>query len=136
MSRVFTSIRRAVVVGMFLASMSSTALAESLHIDHRTLDPLPSELLRLARWVSEYYAAPIGEVIRSMLPLHGEFTLSEKARLSEHGGERLAALESKTGLSAREALELELLSSFKRRLRAMVRAIWDVSRVWVSLVAK
>ena len=46
MSRVFTSIRRAVVVGMFLASMSSTARAESLHIDHRTLDPLPSELLR------------------------------------------------------------------------------------------
>ena len=31
---------------MFLASMSSTARAESPHIDHRTFDPLPSELLR------------------------------------------------------------------------------------------
>ena len=46
MSRVFTSIRRAVVVGMFLASMPSTARAESLRLDLRTLDPLPSELHR------------------------------------------------------------------------------------------
>ena len=30
---------------------------------------LTGELLRLGKWISEYYLAPLGEVFRSMLPL-------------------------------------------------------------------
>ncbi|HEY1213939.1 MAG TPA: primosomal protein N', partial [Bryobacteraceae bacterium] len=33
---------------------------------------LDEELLRLARWIAEYYCAPLGEVLRGMLPLSGE----------------------------------------------------------------
>src|SRR5581483_11471249 len=33
---------------------------------------LDAELLKLARWIAEYYCAPLGEVLRGMLPLSGE----------------------------------------------------------------
>ncbi len=33
---------------------------------------LDAELLRLAHWIAEYYCAPLGEVLKSMLPLSGE----------------------------------------------------------------
>jgi primosomal protein N' (replication factor Y) len=41
----------------------------------RLLDPEPvydDELLALARWVADYYCAPLGEVLRSMAPLAGD----------------------------------------------------------------
>jgi primosomal protein N' (replication factor Y) len=42
----------------------------------RVIDPRPvldDSLLRLGRWISDYYLAPIGEVFRTMLPLGAEF---------------------------------------------------------------
>src|SRR5579863_1722750 len=33
---------------------------------------LGAELVRLGRWISEYYLAPLGEVFRSMLPLSAD----------------------------------------------------------------
>ena len=33
---------------------------------------LDRELLDLASWIAEYYCAPIGEVLKGMLPLSGE----------------------------------------------------------------
>lgn len=41
----------------------------------RLLDECPvldSEMLRLGQWIAEYYCAPLGEVLRGMLPLAGE----------------------------------------------------------------
>ncbi len=41
----------------------------------RVLDEEPvldEHLLRLGRWIAEYYCSPIGEVLKSMLPLTGE----------------------------------------------------------------
>jgi primosomal protein N' (replication factor Y) (superfamily II helicase) len=37
---------------------------------------LDDQLLRLGRWISDYYLAPIGEVFRTMLPLNAEFKRS------------------------------------------------------------
>jgi primosomal protein N' (replication factor Y) len=34
---------------------------------------LDEQLLRLGRWIADYYLAPIGEVFRTMLPLNAEF---------------------------------------------------------------
>src|ERR1700727_2757402 len=34
---------------------------------------LDDQLLRLGRWIADYYLAPIGEVFRTMLPLSAEF---------------------------------------------------------------
>src|ERR1700676_2233086 len=40
------------------------------------LDPQPvldEQLMRLGKWIADYYLAPLGEVFRSMLPLSAEF---------------------------------------------------------------
>jgi primosomal protein N' (replication factor Y) len=42
-------------------------------------------LLRLARWIADYYLAPIGEVCRSMLPLMAEFKRSIGYRITDQG---------------------------------------------------
>ncbi|HMF78079.1 MAG TPA: DEAD/DEAH box helicase, partial [Bryobacteraceae bacterium] len=46
---------------------------------------LDSELLDLARWIAEYYCAPIGEVLRGMLPLGGEIRRSTQYSLTSSG---------------------------------------------------
>lgn len=51
---------------------------------------LDESLMRLARWISEYYLAPAGEVFRTMLPLAAEFrrtlvyTITDAGRLALH----------------------------------------------------
>jgi primosomal protein N' (replication factor Y) len=52
------------------------------------LDPAPvldERLLRLGRWIADYYLAPIGEVFRTMLPLTAEFRRSIGYRLTDVG---------------------------------------------------
>src|SRR5579872_3837874 len=54
----------------------------------RLLDAEPvldGELLALARWISGYYCAPMGEVLRGMLPLSGEIRRSKVWSLTETG---------------------------------------------------
>ena len=46
---------------------------------------LDEQLLRLGRWIADYYLAPIGEVFRTMLPLNAEFKRSIGYRLTEEG---------------------------------------------------
>ena len=52
------------------------------------VDPAPvldDQLLRLGRWIADYYLAPIGEVFRSMLPLTAEFKRVVGYRITEQG---------------------------------------------------
>jgi primosomal protein N' (replication factor Y) len=54
----------------------------------KVLDEAPAlseELLRLGKWISDYYLAPIGEVFRSMLPLNAEFRRAIVYRITEDG---------------------------------------------------
>jgi primosomal protein N' (replication factor Y) len=46
---------------------------------------LDDQLLRLARWISDYYLAPLGEVFRTMLPLMAEFKRAIGYRIAEQG---------------------------------------------------
>ena len=46
---------------------------------------LDDQLLRLGRWISDYYLAPIGEVFRTMLPLSAEFKRVVGYRITEVG---------------------------------------------------
>ncbi len=57
-------------------------------------------LLRLGRWIADYYLAPIGEVFRTMLPLNAEFKRSIGYRMTEQGHMALHAA-STGGSSAR-----------------------------------
>ena len=52
------------------------------------LDPAPvldAQLMRLGRWIADYYLAPIGEVFRTMLPLSAEFKRTITYRITEQG---------------------------------------------------
>jgi primosomal protein N' (replication factor Y) len=67
------------------------------------LDPAPvldERLLRLGRWIADYYLAPIGEVFRTMLPLTAEFKRSIGYRLTDDG-QMVLHLAGMSGSSAR-----------------------------------
>ncbi len=46
---------------------------------------LPDELMELARWIAAYYVAPLGEVLRGMLPLSAEVKRQFFYRIAEAG---------------------------------------------------
>jgi primosomal protein N' (replication factor Y) len=48
---------------------------------------LNEELLRLGTWIAEYYCAPLGEVLRGMLPLGGEVRRRKTFSLTAAGGD-------------------------------------------------
>jgi len=67
------------------------------------VDPAPlldHQLLRLGRWIADYYLAPIGEVFRSMVPLTAEFKRIVGYR-STANGQMALHLASIAGSSAR-----------------------------------
>jgi primosomal protein N' (replication factor Y) (superfamily II helicase) len=43
------------------------------------------QLMRLARWIADYYLAPLGDVFRTMLPLGAEFKRSVGYRITDEG---------------------------------------------------
>lgn len=54
----------------------------------RLIDPEPvldDELLALGNWISGYYCAPLGEVLRSMLPLASEIRTGKNYSLTDAG---------------------------------------------------
>src|SRR5216684_358135 len=44
---------------------------------------LPAELMELAAWIASYYVAPLGEVLRGMLPLAAEVRRHFSYRIAE-----------------------------------------------------
>ncbi len=61
---------------------------------------LDDQLLRLGRWIADYYLAPLGEVFRTMLPLNAEFRRSIAYCITAEG--RMALhLAGMSGSSAR-----------------------------------
>ncbi|MGA8531694.1 MAG: primosomal protein N', partial [Acidobacteriaceae bacterium] len=52
---------------------------------------LSPQLLELGHWIAQYYLAPIGEVLRSMLPLTGEVRRQVLYRITDTGRQALFA---------------------------------------------
>ena len=46
---------------------------------------LDEQLMRLGKWIADYYLAPLGEVFRTMLPLSAEFKRAIAYRIAEEG---------------------------------------------------
>src|SRR5258705_10732264 len=46
---------------------------------------LDEQLLKLGKWIADYYLAPVGEVFRTMLPLSAEFKRAITYRITEQG---------------------------------------------------
>ena len=54
-------------------------------------EPLLSEpLMQLAEWIAQYYLAPLGEVLRAMLPLRAEVRRTVYYRITDLGRDKLA----------------------------------------------
>src|SRR5712692_1110373 len=69
-------------------------------LDEADAPALTEELLRLGKWISEYYLAPLGEVFRSMLPLSADFRRAVVYRITDEGHMALH-LAGSAGSSAR-----------------------------------
>jgi len=81
----------------------------------RLLDEEPvldEELLRLGRWVAQYYSAPLGEVLRTMTPLSGEIRRGKRYTLTDRG--RDAARQLLLGASGGEPA-VEVLRALEAR---------------------
>ncbi|MDE3058780.1 MAG: hypothetical protein KGJ59_12575, partial [Bacteroidota bacterium] len=68
--RVLVPFGKKKLTGIIVAFPRQSPLT-SLKPIHDVLDAQPSvseELLRLAQWISEYYCAPLGEVLKAFLP--------------------------------------------------------------------
>ncbi|MGA8300413.1 MAG: primosomal protein N' [Terriglobales bacterium] len=110
------------------------------------LDPSPvldEQLLKLGRWIADYYLAPLGEVLRTMLPLSAEFKRTITYRITDQGqlALHLAATAGSPGRSQRSAgeqlLEFRVLDYLAEREGARVheaslRGATRVSRILLS----
>jgi primosomal protein N' (replication factor Y) (superfamily II helicase) len=84
------------------------------------LDSVPvldEQLLRLGRWIADYYLAPVGEVFRTMLPLSAEFKRAVAYRITAEGrmALHLAGVKGSSARSHRtpeeQAIEFRVLDS-------------------------
>lgn len=100
---------------------------------------LDSELLQVGIWIAEYYCAPIGEVMKGMLPLSGETRRGMRYSLTE-GGRSVARqliirAEMDPSLQVLSILETqarsaEYLSSKVPQAKPALRAL--IKRGWVA----
>jgi primosomal protein N' (replication factor Y) (superfamily II helicase) len=67
---------------------------------------LPDELMKLAAWIAQYYVAPLGEVLRGMLPLAAEVKRHFSYRIAE-AGRRVLYEGAEKGSSRRSRLSAE-----------------------------
>jgi primosomal protein N' (replication factor Y) len=106
----------------------------------QALDPAPlldEKLVRLGRWIADYYLAPLGDVFHAMLPLHAEFSRSVTYRIAEEGHTALYHAGT-TGSSARsrktpeehlaEIRVLDLLSQRDAMREQSLRAATRISK--------
>ncbi len=138
--RLLVPFGRRTLAGVVLACHDSPPEVEVREAG-RLLDEEPvfdEELLALARWVADYYAAPLGEVLRAMAPLSGElrrgkvYSLTDAGRdvarqmlLGDAGGE--AAVEVLRLLEGRPLSEARLKAKVPRAaaaLRALLKKGW------------
>jgi primosomal protein N' (replication factor Y) len=88
-SRVVVPFRRQRLVGIVIGVHDRAPNAAAKNVvellDEAAVPALTDELLRLGKWMSEYYLAPLGEVFRTMLPLSAEFRRAVTYRITDDG---------------------------------------------------
>ncbi len=85
--RVVVPFRNEKLIGV-VTRLHDEAPAVEARLIEAVLDQEPilsAELMELAAWIAQYYVAPLGEVLRSMLPLMAEVRRSTSYRISETG---------------------------------------------------
>jgi primosomal protein N' (replication factor Y) len=102
---------------------------------------LDDQLLRLGKWIADYYLAPLGEVFRSMLPLAAEFKRSIGYHITDAGRTALH-LAGMSGSSARsrrtpqeQMTEFRVLDYLGEREMAREETLRAATRISKSVLA-
>src|SRR5260370_25509384 len=96
-SRVLVPFRKKAMVGVVVELAESAPPGTKIRELTRVLDFVPAltpKLIVLAHWIARYYLAPVGEVIRAMLPPVTELKSQRQIILTDAGRE---AAEGVTG---------------------------------------
>src|SRR5580692_3320461 len=92
-ARVIVPFRNEKLIGVVMAQDVAAPPGVEMRFLEAVLDeePLLSEqLLTLAEWMAQYYLAPLGEVLRGMLPLMAEVRRTVYYRITDLGRDLLA----------------------------------------------
>jgi primosomal protein N' (replication factor Y) len=108
------------------------------------LDLLPvldEQLLKLGKWIADYYLAPVGEVFRTMLPLSAEFKKAITYRITNagHMALHLAGTLGSPGRSQRtpeeQLVEFRVLDYLAERESVREESLRGTTRVSKTLLA-
>src|SRR6267142_848451 len=102
---------------------------------------LDEQLLKLGKWISNYYLAPVGEVFRTMLPLSAEFKRAITYRITDQGHMALH-LAGTAGSPARsqrtpeeQLIEFRVLDYLAERSSVKEESLRGATRVSKALLA-
>ncbi len=102
---------------------------------------LDEQLLRLGKWIADYYLAPLGEVFRTMLPLAAEFKRAIGYRIT-NDGQMALQLAGMAGSSARsrktpeeQLAEFRVLDYLTERETVREESLRAATRVSKSLLS-
>jgi len=102
---------------------------------------LDEQLLKLGKWIADYYLAPAGEVFRTMLPLSAEFKRSVEYRISDEGrmALHLAGMSGSPARSKRtpeqQLVEFRVLDYLAERESVREESLRGATRVAKSLLS-
>jgi primosomal protein N' (replication factor Y) len=128
--RVLVPFRDKRLVGV-VVSLHDQAPAMPARLVLRVLDRAPlldKALLELAHWMAQYYIAPLGEVLRTMLPLRAEWKRCWAYRITDAGRHVLQAAAASgssrrlLSLPEKQADEYQVLDYLARRAEAVREA--------------
>ena len=111
-------------------------------IEALDLSPVLNEhLLKLGKWIADYYLAPVGEVFRTMLPLSAEFKRSVAYRITDQGRTalHLAGMSGSPARSKRspeqQLVEFRVLDYLAERENVPEERLRGATRVASALLA-
>src|SRR6266478_1259093 len=102
---------------------------------------LDEQLLKLGKWIADYYLAPIGEVFRTMLPLSAEFKRAVEYRITDEGrmALHLAGMSGSPARSKRtpeqQLVEFRVLDYLAERETAWEERLRGATRVAKALLS-
>jgi len=102
---------------------------------------LDEQLLKLGKWIADYYLAPVGEVFRTMLPLSAEFKRSVAYRITDQGrmALHLAGMSGSPARSKRtpeeQLVEFRVLDYLAERDAVSAERLRGAARVSKALLA-
>ena len=102
---------------------------------------LDQHLLKLGKWIADYYLAPVGEVFRTMLPLSAEFKRSVAYRITDAGrmALHLAGMDGSPARSKRtpeqQLIEFRVLDYLAEREDVREESLRGATRVSKALLA-